>query len=160
MDPGTIGGLSGNGNNVTSITIGDGLKTDGGDETITSSGTVHLDFGHYEGPVIPLSENTHDTDGPGYFEHNGIIRAHAVDSDSDGKLEEGEAYGQFSLVNTYNSTSTPHFDYRLSFDGGTVTNMVIREEQKDINFLEFDSNDAIVYLHQYLESNNAKIRFG
>ena len=46
--PGTIGGLSGNGNNVTSLTIGDGLKTDGGDETITSSGTVHLDFGHYE----------------------------------------------------------------------------------------------------------------
>ncbi len=149
--PGTIGGLSGSGNNVTSITIGDGLKTDGGDETITSSGTVQVDFGHDAGQVIPLSENTKDTDGPGYFEHNGLIRAYAVDADSDGELEEGEAYGQFSLVNTYNATSSPRFDYRLSFDGSTVTNMVIREEQENINFLEFDSNDALIYLHQDVE---------
>lgn len=150
--PGTIGGLTGSGNNVTSVTIGDGLKTDGGDETITSSGTIQVDFGHYAGQVIPLSENTKDSDGPGYFEHNGLIRAYAVDADSDGELEEGEAYGQFSLVNTYNATSSPRFDYRLSFDGYTVTNMVIREEQEDINFIEFDSNDALIYIHQDTET--------
>ena len=150
--PGTIGGLTGTGNNVTSLTIGNGLKTDGGDETITSSGTVHLDFGHYAGQVIPLNENTKDTDGPGYLEHNGIIRAYAVDADSDGQIEQGETYGQFSLVNTYNSTSSPRFDYRLSFGGNKVTSMVIREEQKDRNFIEFDSNDALIYIHQDTET--------
>ena len=146
--PGTIGGLGGTGNNVTSLTIGSGLKTDGGDETITSSGTIQVDTGHLAGQIISLNQNTLDSTGPGYFEHNGIIRAYAVDKNSNGEIDEGEDYGQFSLVNTRLSTSSPRFDYRLSFDGSTISNMVIKEKQNNITFLEFDSNDKMMFMHQ------------
>ena len=149
--PGTIGGLGGGGNNVTSITIGSGLKTDGGDKTITSSGTIQVDTGHLEGQIISLNKNTLDPTGPGYFEHNGIIRAYAIDKNSNGEIDEGEDYGQFSLVNTRLSTSSPRFDYRLSFDGSTISNMVIKEKQNNITFLEFDSNDEMLFMHQKTE---------
>ena len=155
--PGTIGGLGGNGNNVTSITIGDGLKTDGGDPTITSSGTIQVNLGHDKGQIIPLTENYAYPTGPGVFEHNGIIRAYAIDENSDGNFGDGDFHGQFSLVNTYQATSIPRFDYRFSFGGNTATSMVIKEVIHDKLFMEFDSNDGWMYFHQKMEMNGPVI---